>query len=966
MAVVGRWNLQDPLTGDNLPATAEVGPDGTYRTNNVSHVTTGGPGGRYLGAANFGGNYGRMEIPASVSVGDEFSFAVWVKEDGQINSTIIGRYIDNANFVSLKAIQASPASDIRRQLHYRNNGEDPTKRLRVDAPMSGWRHYAITVTDTIAILYIDGDQADSLSLNAVTPVPSLTGNIWIVGSDLDNIFSDSSVGDWNGLMAGVAIFDHALTPSQVDEEYRIAKPLFIVAPSISGELTLGEVLQAQFTESDGTPSYQWLRDDSVIPGQESNSYTVVEADLLSKISVRVTLTNAVGWTPSTSPPVEASTPTSILDRDFGFAKDGDMLLRRDGKWQVTRDRPINVSDMPGNNFNEQFDAARERLADYHGAKVIQLPDGTVNLAEGIVLADPSTPPGSSNNLLHQVTIRGGRNTILFWDENPIHDSTREIMFDIPAAYQMRLESFRMINARRSDTLLTPLENKIGIYHHAAWEWNTNSARGSVFDSLRIERFDTGLYVGSPAGPDITAVSWNNCIFSENITGVVAEGANVAGYVFNNCQIGTTIKDGVAWRLKYSLNKYFDGGSNRPQYKDVWGDNKSRLDLPDTEEFQKRLIGPENDKHTIGGGPDIVIRDCNVTLGYKPESSSNELPTAQYALVSESASVYVDNLRVEGPHSAVLKTEPLSSDLSNPQNSNFANFHDFRFRIVMREVNCSGDQIPYNLAGDDQRLAGYPIEIIGGYYTNDYLPSSERKARRLITRTGDIRSPVVLSAENPNLLLSYQMDGAQLPITTLDDSSGNDHHLTVVGTASELVTGMTGQGSALDLKGTDYAELSATASDACLNGMNRGTISLRFKINSLANQDERFAGLISRRSVDDTGWALTLTNYNGVNGLRLRHDDLAAPASLSETTELQVGDWYHLAVVMIGDGTASFWLNGQKLNGAGFDFPTSAEGQPLRIGVDGAFLSRKFNGLLDDIRIYGEPLGIHRLMLLLDE
>lgn len=942
MALAGRWNLQDSTPTAGSAAVADSGNDGEF-VGGVTWQQDGGPGGYYQHAVNLNGTTGGINIGTLPSVRDKYSLCLWVKEEANasnrdMDASLITR--QGPSTVNLFTLSGSGIEGSIRAFHSGGAGDFILTGDNDTIRGLGWTHYALTFDGTEFVIYKNAQALGSTNYNTAAQFVE----DWKIGTP-------GATGALNGPVVGAAVYSHALNASEVTSEYNRAAPQFVSSPTISGVYAVGEDLTVNFVPTDGDVEVKWFVDQTsttysltaaefanALPGDYG--YRVAADDVGKNIYVKVTLTNAIGSNEASTP---ATQPSVINEEYQNHTENGDILRRSKGAWRVTQDTPIYVADMEGENFDEQFQNALSRLQNYHGAKIVNFPDGGVRVKEGLVLADPSTP-SNSNQLMNQVVFRGGRNTRLFWDES-VADSEQLIMLDIPAAYQMRLENITL-RSRYPNGI--QVGNKIGIYHHAAWDWNTNTARGSVFESIVIDSFEKGLYVGSPAGPDITLVNWNNCLWTQCQTGVVVEGANVAGYVFSNCQIGTSKPGGVAWRLKYAVPKYFDGDlqSGRPQYQDVWGNPLTLDDLPDTPTFLARLQGSEPDKSTIGGGPDIAIRDCNVTVGDTTENA------AQYAIVSESASVYVDNLRIEGSNSAVLKTEFVPGS---------PNFHLNRFRIVMREVNCVGDKIPYDLAGTVDQLAGYPVEIIGGHYNNDELPASERKLRRLITRTGDIRGPVGLTVENPELLMSYQMDGPTGSVTTLADSSGNNRNLTVLGSGGELVAGSSGQGNAFDVKGTAYAELDAASTGPVLNELQEGTISLRFKINSLATTDEQFAGLLSRRSAETNGWALTLDGHN--DSLRIRHDNGTLSVTLPNNEQLQVGQWYHLAMVMLGDGKVTFWLDGKRLNTASWSFPVSANSEPLQIGIDGAYTSREFNGLLDDIRVYDVPLGIPRLLVL---
>jgi hypothetical protein len=72
------------------------------------------------------------------------------------------------------------------------------------------------------------------------------------------------------------------------------------APTITGVAASGETLDADigmWNPTDGTPSYQWFRDSVAITDEIGASYTLVDADLGTTISVTVTLSKT-GYRPA--------------------------------------------------------------------------------------------------------------------------------------------------------------------------------------------------------------------------------------------------------------------------------------------------------------------------------------------------------------------------------------------------------------------------------------------------------------------------------------------------------------------------------------------------------------------------------------------------------------------------------------------------------------------------------------------
>lgn len=650
---------------------------------------------------------------------------------------------------------------------------------------------------------------------------------------------------------------------------------------------------------------------------------------------------------------------STLDTDFPNALEGDMLRQKNGAWEITRDTPIHVKDMPGANLNEQFESAMERLRDHKGSALVILPDGWNDINDTLEFIKPGQ--FGPSRVLQDVTIRGGNSTVLWWaNDGGDHSNKRMIFF--PAAYRFKLENLTLIGKLRG--LSTEVPGTIGIHHRAGWEHNINSARGAVFEQLRIDNCDVGAYIGGQAGPDITATTWRNCTLSQNQTGLRVEGANVAGYVFDNVQIGSSKSDAVAWHLKYSVPKYFSDTPGKDRFKDEFGQLR---DVDWTDQYHSggafhwnaRLLDSagrdRNDSQfddatarTIGGGPDIVIRDSNVTL------SSTSSQIAQYAILNESASVLVDNLRIEGTNSAVMKTKLVTGS---------PNFNNSRFKVQLREINTVSSTVePYDLDDNGTFLAGYPIEIDGGFYKNPNLPLPVHTANRIVNWRGLIRGPQgIIHPKDPELLLNYQMLGAagSTQISTILDSSSNQLDATTTieaGGVATLNAGLPEKGNALRINGAAYATVSTPNP---IDGLKAATISMRFKIKSITGANRLYGGLLSRRDAVNEGWAIALENGSTI---AVHFGNQKKQLALPE--DLRLNQWYHLAIVAAGDEQISFWLDGQKMNTEDFSgFPASTDLADLYVGVDGEDLTRKFDGWLDDIRIYDKPLSYSQLLAL---
>lgn len=83
-----------------------------------------------------------------------------------------------------------------------------------------------------------------------------------------------------------------------------------------------------------------------------------------------------------------------------------------------------------------------------------------------------------------------------------------------------------------------------------------------------------------------------------------------------------------------------------------------------------------------------------------------------------------------------------------------------------------------------------------------------------------------------------------------------------------------------------------------------------------------------------------------------HDSTNQQRSLTTSgANIQAGDWYHVAVTY-RSGSQTIYVNGSPLATASYNGTLRTNNDPLQIGGDQGYSGRQFNGLIDEVRIYG--------------
>ncbi len=186
-----------------------------------------------------------------------------------------------------------------------------------------------------------------------------------------------------------------------------------------------------------------------------------------------------------------------------------------------------------------------------------------------------------------------------------------------------------------------------------------------------------------------------------------------------------------------------------------------------------------------------------------------------------------------------------------------------------------------------------------------------------------------------LVASYSLEN------NVEDSSGNGHHGTILGTPT-YVDGPAGKGKALLFPGTPGNAVNlGTFNPSEKTGML--TVALWAKWNGLSTQ---WQGLIGKRdtwAADQTMWHIEANQTTGVLSLGRYNISVG-----SGNTVLKVGEWTHIAITF-DKTTARFYVNGVQTASGTWSFGPDREAS-LQFGQDSAD-GNAFNGALDEVKLY---------------
>ena len=179
-----------------------------------------------------------------------------------------------------------------------------------------------------------------------------------------------------------------------------------------------------------------------------------------------------------------------------------------------------------------------------------------------------------------------------------------------------------------------------------------------------------------------------------------------------------------------------------------------------------------------------------------------------------------------------------------------------------------------------------------------------------------------------------------------DASGNGHTGTIVG--ATWTTSVDGSGAlALDGRG-DYVQV-PTAPDLSFDG----PFTIEAWIRPVALSGTK-AILTKRGTSRQAIYGLWLSGDK--LHAEVRNHDRSSGASLTGTTSLSAGTWYHVALRRDPSGTVTLWVSGVQEATAAVVTGTLNPSQALHIGRRNGSSSQDFRGSIDEVRIHNRALA----------
>ena len=204
--------------------------------------------------------------------------------------------------------------------------------------------------------------------------------------------------------------------------------------------------------------------------------------------------------------------------------------------------------------------------------------------------------------------------------------------------------------------------------------------------------------------------------------------------------------------------------------------------------------------------------------------------------------------------------------------------------------------------------------------------------------------------DPNLVGWWKLDGEYLDLGYVLDYSGYDHHGSLRGDP-QLVAGYAG--NALDFDGSgDYVNIDGYKGILSTDGVQHP-----FTVTAWVNNTDTGDWTIASWGRNASRFRVDFRLFSG--RLRVEH----GAGNVQSDTNLNDGEWHHVALTMMEGATVSYpdvklWLDGVDDTRSGTD-PDAFTIEPdddMNIGRKGQNDSRHFVGMIDDVRLFDKELS----------
>ena len=321
------WRLNEPDDGafDGNPGAIAYdyvgGNDGIY-TNallgqagydaNTDPTETSAYFGEIASSQCFVGQIGtNIDFSTPAGSNAEFTIEAWVnglnvKPTDSSGAGIVGKgYFSEDGSAEATLDEGAPNEDFRLEVHTPNNAAYDANST-INAQSTGW-HFLVGVCDEAnsnVLLYVDGVLAGSAQIPPLSGITNTVGVPLMIGARPTSALTGGN-NQFVGLINDVAVFNYALTPSQVLNQYLVAgvPPAFVQQPAANAFVTLSGL--AVPSTIIGTPplTNQWWDATlgAPIAGQTNATLAIsniVAANSLIGHQVYLAVANACGATNS--------------------------------------------------------------------------------------------------------------------------------------------------------------------------------------------------------------------------------------------------------------------------------------------------------------------------------------------------------------------------------------------------------------------------------------------------------------------------------------------------------------------------------------------------------------------------------------------------------------------------------------------------------------------------------------------